>query len=187
MTKVSAIFLTLIAIITVFVLYLFGQYNSFVQKSENIDNAWAQVETQYQRRYDLIPNLVNSVKGAMKQEQQIFGQLAEARSRYAGAATASDKVEAANQVESAFGRLLVILENYPDLKSSATVQTLMAQLEGTENRVSVERGRYNQAVKQYNLSIKQLPGRLIAPFFGYFKRPYFTANPKTQTAPAVQL
>lgn len=168
-------------------LWLVSAYNTLVTLNESVDNQWAQVETQYQRRLDLIPNLVESVKGIMKQEQDVFGKLALARTHYAGAATVDEKARAAGEVESALGRLLVIMENYPQLKSSENVTTLMVQLEGTENRVSVERGRFNDAVKMYNLKVKQFPGSIFAAIFGFSERSYFTADTGAAQAPKVSL
>lgn len=177
----------LIGIVVVILLFGWTSYNGFVMKNEAVDGQWAQVETQYQRRFDLIPNLVESVKGAMKQEQTIFTELAEARTRYSGAVGTDAKAVAAGAVESAFARLLVIMENYPQLKSIDTVQTLMAQLEGTENRVSVERGRFNDAVRVLNVAIKRFPGNLIAGIFGFGERTYFEAAQGAENAPKVQL
>lgn len=162
-------------------------YNGLIAKNEAVDKQWAQVETQYQRRFDLIPNLVSSVKGIMAQEQKIFGDLAEARTRYSGAATIDDKAVAASQVESALGRLLVIMENYPVLQSAANVQTLMAQLEGSENRVSVERQRFNDAVRALNVTVKTFPTNLVARIFGFSERPYFEAVKEAAAAPQVDL
>ncbi len=127
-----------LGVVVVVGLYTLGVYNSLVGANEGIEGQWAQVETQYQRRLDLIPNLVAAVKGIMKQEQQIFGDLAEARTRYGSALTVNDKAKAATAVEGAFGRLLAVLENYPPLRSSENVTNLVVQLEGTENRISVE-------------------------------------------------
>src|SRR3990167_8450182 len=150
--------LTIVIILVVLVIgYGFVTYNSLITSNEGIKGQWAQVEAQYQRRFDLIPNLVESVKGVMKQEQAVFDSIAEARTRYAGAQTTDEKAAAAGQVESALGRLLVITENYPQLKSADTVQTLMSQLEGTENRIGVERKRYNDYVQNYNVKVKKLP------------------------------
>lgn len=167
--------------------FLLSSYNGLVTASESVDNQWAQVESQYQRRFDLIPNLVESVEGAMSQEEKVFGDIAEARTRYAGAATPSDKAEAAGAVEGALARLLVVMESYPQLKSMDTVQTLMAQLEGTENRISVERQRYNDAVKEYNLMTKRIPGMWIAGMFGFEEKSYFDAVAGSDTAPKVDL
>ncbi len=167
------------------VFYLFGTYNSFVRANEAINGQWAQVETQYQRRFDLIPNLVAAVQGILKQEQKIFGDLAEARTRYSGATSPEGKVAAANQVESTLGRLLVIVENYPQLRSSENMQTLQAQLEGTENRISVERQRYNNAVRVFNIKTKTFPSSIVATLFGFTERTYFEAATGAENAPKV--
>jgi LemA protein len=173
-------------IAVVIVVSLFGYYNKLVTASEKIDGQWAQVETQYQRRFDLIPNLVESVKGIMTQEQEVFGKLAEARTRYSGAGTVNEKAAAATEVEGALSRLLVVMENYPQLKSGENVNTLMAQLEGTENRVSVERGRFNDEVRGYNIMVKRFPGNMIAGVFGFSERSYFDAAQGSEQAPAVK-
>jgi LemA protein len=177
----------IIAILVIIVGFVWSTYNKLVSTNENISSQWAQVETQYQRRFDLIPNLVESVKGAMTQEQTVFGDLAAARANYAGAQTADQKAGAATQVEGSLARLLVIMENYPDLKSSETVKTLMAQLEGTENRVSVERKRYNDEVKIFNVLIKRFPSNIIANQLGYTEHAYFEAATGSENAPAVDL
>jgi len=167
--------------------FIWSTYNKLVSSSESIDNQWAQVETQYQRRFDLIPNLVDSVKGAMAQEQKVFGDLAAARANYAGAQNSNQKAGAATEVEGALSRLLVVMENYPELKSTETVQTLMAQLEGTENRVSVERKRYNDEVKVFNVLVKRFPSNMIANSLGYAERAYFEAIEGSEVAPTVDL
>ncbi len=174
-----------LGIVAILLIWGFSSYNGLVTANEGVDNQWAQVETQYQRRFDLIPNLVESVKGIMAQEKDVFTAIADARTRYSGAQTVDEKAQAAGQVESALGRLLVITENYPQLKSSETVQTLMSQLEGTENRVSVERGRYNDIVQSYNLKTKRFPGMIFANLFGFDARPYFEAAQGSDTAPKV--
>lgn len=175
-----------LAVVAVVVIYAWSGYNSFVKQNEAIDGQWAQVETQYQRRFDLIPSLVESVKGAMKQEQEVFGKLADARSRYAGAGNAEQKAQAAGEVESALGRLLVVMEAYPQLKSVEAVQTFMSQLEGSENRVSVERGRYNDSVKVFNASVKTFPNNVLAGVFGFGARTYFEAEVGSEKAPEVK-
>lgn len=168
------------------VIYTVSVYNGLITKREAVDNQWAQVETQYQRRLDLIPNLVESVKGIMKQEQAIFTALADARTKYAGAVTINDKAAAATGVESAFGRLLAVMENYPQLNSSANVQTLMVQLEGTENRVSVERKRFNDNVRVLNVTIQRFPSSIVAGIFGFASRNYFEAAAGAENAPEVK-
>lgn len=176
-----------LAVVVVIALYAGSVYNGLVKANEGIEGQWAQVETQYQRRFDLIPNLVNSVKGVLTQEQKVFGDLAAARTQYAGATSVDDKVKAANNVESALGRLLVIVENYPQLRSSETVQTLMAQLEGTENRISVERTRFNDQVRDFNTTVKRFPSNVVAGLFGFDERAYFQAQEGADTVPNVDL
>ena len=177
----------IIGIIAVIVIVgLFGYYNRLVTGAETVDKQWAQVEAQYQRRFDLIPNLVESVKGIMAQEKDVFGLIADARTKYAGARTVNEKAVAATEVESALSRLLVVMENYPQLKSADTVNTLMAQLEGTENRVSVERGRFNDEVRGYNVTVKRFPGNVFARLFGFGERNYFEAAKGSETAPEVK-
>lgn len=167
--------------------YFWLTYNSLVTKNELADSQWAQVEVQYQRRFDLIPNLVASVRGFMTQEQTIFDNLAQARTRYAGATSVNDKASAASEVETGLARLLVVMENYPVLRSVETVQGLMAQLEGTENRVSVERKRFNDTIRDYNLIAKRFPGSLVASLAGFDERAYFEAAEGTDVVPAVKL
>ncbi len=177
----------IIGIVLIVGLSLMSSYNSLVTLREGVDTQWAQVETQYQRRFDLIPNLVASVQGVMRQEKEIFTALANARQGYAGARTTDEKAVAAGNLEGALGRLLVITENYPQLKSSDTVQTLMSQLEGTENRVSVERMRYNDMVKEYNVKVKSFPGNLLAKMFGFEVKKAFEAQVGASSAPKVSL
>lgn len=176
----------IIAIVVIVVAYIIASYNGLVTLGVAADTQWKQVETQYQRRFDLIPNVVESVKGVMKQEQSVFDSIAEARTRYSGATTANEKAIAANQVESALGRLLVITENYPQLKSSDTAQSLIVELEGTENRVSTERMRFNEAVQSYNLKVMRFPSSIIAGLFGFDAREYFNATKGAENAPAVK-
>ena len=179
------VFIILLVVVAILGFYAWGIYNKMVTGSESVDNMWAQVETQYQRRFDLIPNLVNSVKGAMAQEQKVFGDLAEARTRYAGAKTVNEKAGAATEVESAFARLLVVMENYPQLKSVETVQTLMVQLEGTENRISVERKRFNDAARDFNVMVKRVPAKWFAAIYSFAQKAYFDAAAGSKNAPAV--
>ena len=175
-----------LAIVVIVLLYTWGTYNSLVTLNISSDTQWKQVETSYQRRFDLIPNLVESVKGIMKQEQAVFTAIAEARTRYSGATSIDERAKAAGQIESALGRLLVITENYPQLKSSETVTTLMSQLEGTENRISVERMRYNDMVKNYNLKIMRIPSSIVASIFGFSEKTYFNAESGAERAPQVK-
>lgn len=163
-----------------------GHYNSFVTQNNGVDGQWKQVEVQYQRRFNLIPNLVEAAKGLMKQEQAVFGDIAAARSAYAGARTVDAKAAAAGQVEGALGRLLAIFENYPQLKSDQTVLKLQDELAGTENRVAVERRRYNDLVQQYNTNVSVIPGNIFAGIFGFKPRAYFNAAPGSENAPQVK-
>lgn len=182
----------LIAIVAVLVIIgilaasVFGSYNSLVALDEKVNNQWANVESKLQRRYDLIPNLVESVKGAMAQEKEVFTAIADARSKMAGAQTTDEKVEASNQLESAIGRLLVVVENYPELRSNANVTALMDELAGTENRISTERDRYNEAVSQYNATIRKFPKNILAGMFGFEQRSYFEATEGAEKAPQVK-
>ncbi|MCJ7827645.1 LemA family protein [Patescibacteria group bacterium] len=181
-------FLVLLGIVVLVVgVSVVGLYNRLVTKNQEVDGQWAQVEVQYQRRFDLIPNLVNSVEGLMKQEQAVFGQIAEARTKYGGATTVDEKAEAASQVESALGRLLVIMENYPELKSNETVIQLMDELSGTENRVSIERRRFNDVVREFNTMLVRFPENLIAKLLGFEIRAYFESVEAAAEAPAVEI
>jgi LemA protein len=163
-----------------------GYYNSFVSQNNAVTGQWQQVEVQYQRRFDLIPNLVGAAKGLMQQEQKVFGDLAAARAAYTGAQTADAKAAAAGQVESALGRLLAIFENYPELKSDQTVLRLQDELAGTENRVAVERRRYNDLVQQYNTNVSTVPGLVFARLFNFGPRTYFQSAAGTENAPQVK-
>jgi LemA protein len=165
---------------------LVGMYNSLVTKEQAIEGQWANVETQYQRRYDLIPNLVESVKGYMTQEKTIFDNLAEARSRYAGATTTDEKAVASGEVEVALARLLAIMENYPVLRSVEVVTNLMDELAGTENRISVERRNYNDLVRDYNTAIKTFPRNMLASMFGFTAHEYFESVSGADQVPKVE-
>lgn len=177
----------IVGLVVVALIYGASVYNGFVRSNEAIDAQWAQVESQYQRRFDLIPNLVNSVKGIMTQEQEVFTAIADARTRYSGAQSAETRAAAATEVEGALARLLVVVENYPQLRSSENVQSLMAELAGTENRISVERMRYNEEVRDYNVKVKTFPGSLMAGLFGFSARTMFEAAEGAEVAPSVNL
>ncbi|KKS47519.1 LemA family protein [Candidatus Gottesmanbacteria bacterium RIFCSPLOWO2_02_FULL_42_29] len=183
----SKLLMGIIGVAVILGAMFFGTYNKLVTLSTGIDGQWAQVEIQYQRRFDLIPNLVASTKGYLEQEQEVFGAIAEARTRYSGAKSVDEKVESATQLDSALSRLLVIVENYPILKSNETVAKLMDELSGTENRISVERRRFNELVQGYNLTIKRIPTNILAGIFGFRERPYFEAVGGAETAPKVEL
>lgn len=176
----------IVAILLVVIFWVIGARNSLITKQEAIANGAASIDTQLQRRYELIPNLVSTVKGVTKQENEVFGKIADARARYAGATTTDTKLAAGAEVESALARLLVITENYPELKSSEAFQTLMAQLEGTENRIQVARKDYNELVLSFNTSLKRFPTNVIARIFGFTPATYFeVTTPDAETAPYV--
>jgi len=175
-----------VLLILIIVMMFWGTYNSLVTKSQAIDGQWAQVETQYQRRFDLIPNLVSSVKGIMAQEVKVFDDIAQARSKYAGAASVNEKAVAGGEVESALARLLVVMEAYPQLRSVETVTQLMDELSGTENRISVERRRYNDLVRDYNTAIKRVPTNIIAGMFNFEVKEYFQSVSSADQAPKVE-
>lgn len=187
MQKSTIKWLIIGGIALIVVISIIGAYNKLVSLNEQVDGQWAQVESVYQRRFDLIPNLVNSTKGFFKQEKDIYDRIASARTAYSGAQSVAQKVIAANQVESALGRLLAIVESNPEIKSIAAVTNLMTELAGTENRISVERMRFNNAVKEYNIKVKRFPSNLIASLFGFGEREFFQAEEGAEKAPEVNL
>jgi LemA protein len=160
-------------------------YNQFVTEEEAVKAQWAQVENQLQRRNDLIPNLVESTKGFAQQERDVFQAIADSRAKLAGAQTTDQKIEAANEQSSALARLLVVVENYPQLRSSETFARLMDELAGTENRIAVERMRYNERVQAYNTSRRRFPGNITNAIFGFDDYPLFEAPPEAKVAPKV--
>jgi len=186
MTK-TVVIIAIVAAVLIIAGSIAGTYNKLITLNEEVDGQWAQVETTYQRRLDLIPNLVNATKGFMQQEQAIYDKITQARMAYAGAKTVADQVSAANEMESVLGRLLVIVEQNPEIKSNQTVNALMTELAGTENRVSVERRRFNEAVKGYNVKVKRFPTNLMAGMLGFDAREFFEAAGGAEVAPVVDL
>ena len=160
-------------------------YNRFVTQEEAIKAQWAQVQNQLQRRNDLIPNLVETVKGYASHEQQVFSDIAEARSKLLAARSPEETIAAANQQTSALGRLLAVVENYPQLKANEQFNRLMDELSGTENRIAVERMRYNEAIQAYNTSRRRFPANITAGIFGFEEYPFFEAPPEAQQLPKV--
>jgi LemA protein len=160
-------------------------YNKFVNQQEAIKGQWAQVENQLQRRNDLIPNLVETVKGYATHEESVFKEIADARSQLLAAKSPEDTIAAANRQTSALGRLLAVVENYPNLKANEQFNRLMDELSGTENRLAVERMRYNQAVQAYDTSRRQFPANVTARLFGFKEYPYFQAPPEAKQVPKV--
>src|SRR6202163_4380577 len=160
-------------------------YNTFVSQDEAIKAQWAQVENQLQRRNDLIPNLVETVKGYAQHEESVYKDIADARSRLLAAKSPDESIAAANQQTSAIGRLLAVVENYPQLKANEQFNRLMDELSGTENRIAVERMRYNERIQEYNTARRQFPGNLTARMFGFKEYPFFEAPPEAKQVPKV--
>lgn len=182
--------LIVIVVIVVIVLLCFGSYvstrNTLVQKNESVKAAWSQVDIVLQRRADLIPNLVNTVKGFAQQEQTVFGDIAKARSTLLSAGTPQQKIAANNQLDGALGRLLAIVENYPQLRSNENFLRLQDELAGTENRIAVERKRYNDTLQDYNTYVQTFPHNVFAGWAGFQKNEaYFTAQEGSRQVPRV--
>ena len=184
-----------VAVVAIVVIWCITGYNSLVGMEENVNNQWANVETQYQRRSDLIPNLVNTVKGYATHEQETLEGVVEARSKATQIKVDPQNLtpeklaeyqQAQGQLATALGKLLAITENYPDLKANQNFQELQAQLEGTENRITVARKNFNDAAREFNTSIRRFPNNILAGLFGFDKRTYFEAQEGAETAPSVE-
>ena len=166
-----------------------GKYNQFVKMEERANQAWANVETVLQRRYDLIPNLVSTVKGYASHEKQLLEEVTRLRSQWGEARASGDEeqsVKTAGMLESALGRLMVVVENYPELKANQNFLALQDELAGTENRISVERRRYNEAVATYNMTIREWPGNMLASMMGFDRKAPFESAPEASQAPTVE-
>lgn len=174
--KIGAVLL----IILVPIIWYVWTYNSLITLDNNVEAKWQQVEVQYQRRMDLIPNLINTVKGYASFEQKVITDITEIRSRWQGAITKEDKIAAAEDFERALGRLIAVAENYPDLKASQNFLALQDELANTENKIAVERQRYNEAVRDYNIAINKIPTSTVAQGMGLAKKPYFEAKKGSQ-------
>jgi LemA protein len=164
---------------------LVGSYNTLVNMRTQVQTAFAEVDNQLQRRSDLIPNLVETVKGFAAQEQEVFGTIAAARAQLAGARTPQDKIAAGQAMDSALGRLLVVIENYPQLRSSENFMRLQDELAGTENRLSVARGRYNETTGTYNAMIQRFPTNLFANMLGFKAEPFYPVSTEARQRPNV--
>jgi len=185
--KIIIVILVVIALLIVSLYSFFaGNYNNFVRLDQAVKSSWAQVENQLQRRYDLIPNLVETVKGYAKQEKDVMIEVTNARARVGGATSVPDKIAANNELSGALSRLLLVVERYPDLKSNQNFLHLQDELAGTENRIAVERMRYNEAVKIFNQTIKSFPANLLAGMFGFREAAFFDAPKEAKTAPQVK-
>lgn len=186
MKKALIVIGVIIFLIIIFGSSCIGKYNEVVTLNEAVSTAWAQVENVLQRRNDLIPNLVNTVKGYAAHEQKVFIDVTEARAKVGQAATIPDKVAANNELSAALSRLLLVVERYPDLKANQNFLALQDELAGTENRIAVERMRYNEAVKAYNTFVRRFPNNVIAGLFGYARENvYFKASEAAKEAPVV--
>lgn len=175
-----------VGVVVILVVAIVGSYNGMVDKETEVDRAFADLDGELQRRVDLIPNIVETAEAALEQEQEIFGELARARANYAGAASPDERLEAGSQVESALGRLLVIVENYPTLQSNQNLRDVQVQLEGTENRVVQARRVYNEVTTDYNRTIRRFPRAVFAGIFGFDKRTLFQVqDPSDREAPEV--
>jgi len=181
--------ITVAGVILISVFMAIGTYNSLVSKQEAAKTAWSQVENQYQRRFDLIPNLVETVKGFAKQEREVLTEVTRLRSQWGEARTSGNIAQAqqaARGLDSALSRLLLVVERYPELKSNQNFLRLQDQLEGTENRISVERRRYNLAAKDYNVAIRRFPTNLLASMLGFSRMELFEAQEGAAKAPKVK-
>ncbi len=191
MSKGLGITLGILGVLLVVVFMVFGSYisakNQMVAKDQNVKAAWSEVDVQLERRADLIPNLVETVKGFTKEESTVFGDIANARAGMLNAQGPQAKIAANGQLDSALGRLLLLTENYPQLRSSDQFMRLQDELAGTENRISVSRKRYNDALQDYNTFILQFPNSIWAGMAGYHNNTaYFTASPAAQAVPSVK-
>jgi LemA protein len=190
MSKGIKILLIVLGIILLFGIIVFssikGTYNSLVTLDEGVKAAWAQVENQLQRRYDLIPNYVETVKGYAKHEKELFVKVTEARSKVGGAASIPDKIKANNQLSGALSRLMLVVERYPELKANQNFIRLQDELAGTENRIAVERRRYNETVKTLNIKVRSFPTNILAGMFGFEKAAFFEVPEAAKAVPKVE-
>lgn len=184
-----------IGVVAVVAIFFYATYNGFIGKEEGVNAAWSNVETQYQRRSDLIPNLVNTVKGYAAHESQTLASVTEARARATSINLSAGELtperltqyqQAQADVRSALGRLIAVAESYPDLKANQNFIELQSQLEGTENRIAVARKDFNDAARKYNVAVRRFPSNLVAALFGFDQKPYFEAAEGTETAPQVE-
>lgn len=184
-----------IGVVAVVAIFFYATYNGFIGKEEGVNAAWSNVETQYQRRSDLIPNLVNTVKGYAAHESQTLASVTEARARATSINLSAGELtperlaqfqQAQAEVRTALGRLIAVAESYPDLKANQNFIELQSQLEGTENRIAVARKDFNDAARKYNVAVRRFPSNLVAALFGFDQKPYFEAAEGTETAPQVE-
>lgn len=195
MKKGTLILLVVVAVLALVAIWGFGQYNALVTQEESVESAWAQVENQYQRRMDLIPNLVETVKGYAEHEQSTLSAVVEARSKATALQINADELSEENlaayraaqgELSSALGRLMAISEAYPDLKANENFLKLQDQLEGTENRITVARNAFNETARTYKTKVRHFPTSIVASICGFDKKPYFEAEQGAEKAPVVQ-
>lgn len=185
MNKMTIILISIVAVIVIILLAGIGGYNNLVSLQESVDNQYANLDTMLQRRADLIPNLVNTVKGFTSHEDEIIGKVTDARAKLVGANTLEEKSEANDELTNSLNALMVVVENYPDLKSSENFINLQDELAGTENRIATARKDYNDAVNKLNTKIKKFPSNIMAGMFGIEKAKYFEATEKSTEVPNV--
>lgn len=185
MKKSSIILISIIAIVAIIAIFLVGNYNGLVSKSEAVDTSFSNLDVMIQRRADLIPNLVSTVKGYTAHETEIINSITDARTKLMNANSVEEKSNANNELTSSLNALMVVVENYPDLKSSQNFIQLSDELSGTENRIAVARKDYNDAVKDYNLKVKTFPGNILAGMFGFDQKQYFEAKESSREVPSV--
>ena len=185
MKKSTIVIIVVVVILVAIIAGLVSNYNGVVSLSEEVDNKFATIDTMLQRRADLIPNLVNTVKGYTNQEQAVMDSVTDARAKLAGANSVGEKANADQELSTALSNLLVVVENYPDLKSSQNFINLSDELAGTENRIATARKDYNDAVKEYNTKIKRFPTNIVSGMFGYGEKEYFQASEGSEEVPTV--
>lgn len=185
MKKSTIVIIVVVVILVAIIAGLVSNYNGVVSLSEEVDNKFATIDTMLQRRADLIPNLVNTVKGYTNQEQAVIDSVTDARAKLAGANSVGEKANADQELSTALSNLLVVVENYPDLKSSQNFINLSDELAGTENRIATARKDYNAAVKEYNTKIKRFPTNIVSGMFGYGEKEYFQASEGSEEVPTV--
>lgn len=185
MKKSTIVIIVVVVILVAIIAGLVSNYNGVVSLAEEVDNKFATIDTMLQRRADLIPNLVNTVKGYTNQEQAVIDSVTDARAKLAGANSVGEKANADQELSTALSNLLVVVENYPDLKSSQNFINLSDELAGTENRIATARKDYNDAVKEYNTKIKRFPTNIVSGMFGYGEKEYFQASEGSEEVPTV--
>ncbi len=186
MSKGILALIIILVVVAILIAIFVGVYNTMIQKQANVQNGWSQVENQYQRRADLIPNLVETVKGITKQELTVFTEVTNSRSQWAAAQTRDQQITAANGMDGALGRLIAVAEAYPEIKSNENFLGLQTQLEGTENRIAVERGRYNDTVTDFNKYLRVWPNSMFASLFGFKDQELFQAAAGADQPPEVK-